>query len=380
MKRYCRRIISSAALMFIAILVIAAGTASAEKIQPGKIADPSPTTQRPPAHTATVKVRTQTEWYEAVGTVRPRTESKIEAQVTAQVRDVRVRPGASVAGGALLVTLDDRQYRSRLDQAREGLKTAQAGRRQAEQAVAAAQAAFTQAEAAFGRTRKYLEAQAATAQDMEQAEAAYHQAEAGLKRSQEALSGSAAGIRQAEEVVREAEIALGYTRIRAPEAGTLLRRMVEPGDMALPGKPLLVLQTAGTHRMEAHVREGLISAAAPGSRLPVIIGTLDQTAEAVVEEVVPYADPATRTFLVKAGLPPLPGLYPGMFGKLRVPVRKTRVVVIPERALRRVGQLELVRVQTDGRWADRFVKTGKPVGDDLEVLSGLSGGETIGYE
>ncbi len=67
--------------------------------------------------------------------------------------------------------------------------------------------------------------------------------------------------------------------------------------------------------------------------------------ETDVEEIIPYADPQTRTFLVKAALPFINGLYPGMFGKLRIPVLTEKVVVIPANALRKVGQLELVRAQ-----------------------------------
>jgi multidrug efflux pump subunit AcrA (membrane-fusion protein) len=74
------------------------------------------------------------------------------------------------------------------------------------------------------------------------------------------------------------------------------------------------------------------------------------------------------------------GLYPGMFGKLRVPVGRQQIVTLPAAAVRRVGQLELVHVQSGSDWQTRHVKTGRRLGDRLEVLSGLKGGETIGWE
>ena len=165
--------------------------------------------------------------------------------------------------------------------------------------------------------------------------------------------------------------------ITAPEDGEILGRLAEPGDLALPGKPLIIIQTAAHLRMEAYVREGLIRKVGPGTRMSVYINTLDKTLDAVVEEIVPYADPQTRTFLVKTTLPPTPGLYPGMFGRLMIPVKVHDAVVIPEAAVRRVGQLELVSVRDQDAWHCRYIQTGNRIDAGLEVLSGLSGGETL---
>lgn len=323
---------------------------------------------------------TITEYYEAVGTVRPRVESNIEARVTAQVLDVKVNPGDKIKKGDLLISLDGRQFVSRLDQARQGLKSAEAAKEQVRQSVLAAEAAFKQAEADFERVQSYFKSQAATHQDLEQARSGYLQAKANLQRAKDAISGAEAGIKQAREVIREAEISLDYTKLTAPEDGEVLQRLVDPGDMALPGKPLIKLQTADSVRLEAYVREGLIQKVAPGNALQVEITPLGKTVDASVEEIVPYADPQTRTFLVKASLPRIPGLYPGMFGKLLIPVRENRVVVIPKEAVRRVGQLELVRVREGDAWKSRFIQTGKTIGDQVEVLSGLNGGERVATE
>ncbi|MBW1900535.1 MAG: efflux RND transporter periplasmic adaptor subunit [Deltaproteobacteria bacterium] len=350
---------------------------SGEKIGPGLLNDVADNTSAPES-TVQASIETITEWYEAVGTVRPRTETRIEAQVTAQVTDVKFSPGAKVKKGEILLTLDNRQLLSRLDQARQALKSAVARKEQARQAVIAAKAAHTQAESAFKRTQTYFASQAATSHDLENAESVYLQARAGLTKAKEGLSGADAQIHQAEEVVKEAEIALGYTIIRAPESGEVLKRLVEPGDLALPGKPLIFLQTSGFLRLEAYVREGLIKLVTPGRQLSIHIDTLGKTTDAIVEEIVPYADPRTRTFLVKAAMPHMPGVYPGMYGKLLIPIKEQKVVLVPRSAVRQVGQLELVKVREGDQWKTRFIKTGKVIGDKVEILSGLSGDETIG--
>ena len=332
-----------------------------------------------PGQQFTAEIQPITDEYEAVGTIRPRTETRIESQITALVREVKVKPGSDVARGQILVVLDNRQFSSRLDQARQGHRSSVAGRKQGKQAIAAAQAAFDQAQKAYQRTKKYHAAQAATTQQLEKTRAAFLQAQAGLEQAKEALVGIGAGINQASEVVREAKIALGFAQIKAPAAGQVLKRLVEPGDLAHPGKPLLIMRTSGVLRLEAHVREGLIARVKPGMVLNVTIDTLKKTVEARVEEIIPYADPQTRTFLVKAALPEIEGIFPGMFAKLRIPVRTHEVVVIPRRAVVLVGQLETVVVNEQNGWKRRFIKTGRIIGDTIEILAGLSGGETVGY-
>ena len=371
-----KKILFSTAVLACLGLVLFLMFRSKDKIEPDMAARTA-TESFSPARTGKAVLENVTDWYEAVGTVRPGSETRTQAQITAQVVAVNVKPGASVKKGQLLITLDNRRFLSRLDQARQAQKAAIAAEKQAEQAVIAAQAAFSRTESAYNRTRKYFASQAATEVDLEKAEAAFLQAKAELGRVKESILAATAGIQQAREVVNEAEIALGYTEIKAPADSEVLKRMVEPGDLALPGRPLLVLKTSEQLRLEAFVREGLINKVKPGDTIRVIIDTLATTVNADVEEIIPYADPQTRTFLVKASLPEIDGLFPGMFAKLLIPVKEHQAVLIPDSAVRRVGQLELLHVKRDTGWRLQYIKTGRLFDDRIEVLSGLSGGETI---
>ncbi|MCP3953681.1 MAG: efflux RND transporter periplasmic adaptor subunit [Desulfobacterales bacterium] len=365
--------------IFASLVLATLVTGCEKKIEPGTYQTDAPGILLP-GKTATAQLKQITQMYEAVGTVRPRTESTIEARITGQVLSVKVKPGDGVKKGSLMVSIDSRQLKSKIEQARQALKTTEAGKAQARQAVIAAEAALKQAGAAFGRTKTYFESQAATAQDLEKAESAFLQAKAGLQRAKDGQKAAKARTLQAEAVVREAAIALDFTKIVAPEDGVVLKRFVEPGDLALPGKPLVALRTSGAFRLEAYVREGLIARVSPGSRLAVSVETLGKTVDALVEEIVPYADPSSRTFLVKASIPHIDGLYPGMFGKLLIPVKDRKVVVVPRDAVRQVGQLELLYVGQNEKWTTIHVKTGVRMDQDVEILSGLNGGETIGWE
>ena len=380
-RRTVRYLVLAAGAAGLAALILFQGGFLKEgRIEPGRI--PPPAGAELPTETFQAVRKKVAEYYQAVGTVRPRTETSIEARVTGRVLEMRARPGQKVDQGELLVVLDDRESRTRLERSQEGLKLSKARREQARQAVAAAEAAFAQARQAFERIKGYLKSEAATPQQLEEAESAFLQAKAGLSSAKDGLTEARAAVRQAEKVVEEARIGLSYTRITAPEEGQVAKRMAEPGDLAWPGKPLVVLQTSQSLRLEALVREGLVHLTGPGTELRVDLPALGEEVEGRVEELVPSADPLTRTFLVKVAVPALPGLFPGMFGRLKVAEGEREVVLIPEAAVLRVGQLEmaLVRAKEGGQevWQRILIKTGQARGEMVEVLSGLRGGEVLG--
>jgi HlyD family secretion protein len=340
-------------LALVFLILLQSGFLSTGKIAPGWTPPPAQAQdvaqkgdQRPTAQAvATIWPQVQ----EAVGTVRPRTETRVEAQVAGRVLKVLVRPGEVVKEGQLLVVLQDQEYRARLEQARQGLS--------------AAKAALVLAQREYGRLSRLLKTGAAPKRDVDRAKEALQQAQAAHGRA----------LKQ----VEEAEISLSYTKVKAPEHGQVVKRMIEPGDLALPGRPLVILQTGGALRLEALVREGLIQQVRMGQEMNVEIPALGRSIKGKVEEIMPTADPATRTFLVKAILPGTEGLYAGMFGRLMIPVGEEKVVLAPENAVRRVGQLEMVLVRGKDGWKQVYVTTGRRHQGMVEILSGLNGGETL---
>ena len=357
------------------LMLYMAGVFVPDKIGPGTVIREKEAFS--PRETVKAVQETITEFYEAVGTVRPRQEISVESQVQGRIVEVLVGPGDTVKEGDRLVVLDNREFRARLDSAKQMIVSARARKEQALQAVKAAEAAFTQAEAAHKRVLTYYKAEAATRQQLEEAESVFQQAGAGVKQALDGLKAAESGIRQAEKGVEEARIVQNYTEIRSNAAGEVAKRLVEPGDMAFPGKPLVVLQTRGILRLEALLPEGLIDRVEMGKELDVNLDALKRKLKGRVTEMVPFADPSTRSFLVKVDLPAEKGLYPGMFGRLLVPVGKISLVWIPEKALRRVGQLEMVTARMGNDWTKIYVTTGKSFDGRLEILSGLNGRDEI---
>ena len=195
---------------------------------------------------------------------------------------------------------------------------------------------------------------------------------------QTALSTAGAELLRLKRQKDEAGTALSYSKMTAPIAGRIVERLADPGDTARQGEPLLRMYDPATLRLEASVRESVASKLAKGQQLSAEIDALKRKLPVVVDEIVPSADPGARTFLVKVNLIATGGLYPGMFGRLMIPVGQSNKIYIPLNAVIHVGQLDFVIVKTVQGGVRRYVRLGEPTADDrVEVISGLAPGDTI---
>lgn len=269
---------------------------------------------------------------EVVGTVRSKQRAMVEAKVSGRVLEYTASPGTRVQRGDLLARLDVQEIQARVDQAR---------------------AVLDQARRDFDRQKQLITSNATTRQEYEAAEARVKVATAGLT---------------------EAETMLGYASVTAPFDGVVTRKLADVGDLAMPGKPLLEIESPTALRFEADLPEAILDRVQLGAKLPV---RLARIVEGTVSEISPVADPVSRTFLVKLDLPPIDGLRTGQFGRVSVPVAETRLLLVPRRAVVKRGQMELVFVARDGQAALRLVKTGKTLNDRVEILSGLEAGEAV---
>jgi RND family efflux transporter MFP subunit len=178
----------------------------------------------------------------------------------------------------------------------------------------------------------------------------------------------------------EVETMLGYTKVVAPFAGMITRKVADVGDLAAPGKLLLEIEDPTALRLEADVPEALVDRLELGSKYLIRVGSSTNTLEAVTSEITPVADPNSRTFLVKFDLPRTAGLRVGQFGRVLIPVGEGAALRIPASAVVQRGQMELVFVVTSARAQLRLVKTGKRVGAEVEAVSGISAGEEVASE
>ena len=240
--------------------------------------------------------------------------------------------GDQVQPGDVLVVLNTQELDAR--------------RRQAGERLVAAQAAKAEAEADFQRNKSLLDSNAISKREFDEADRKLKVAEANERRAADA--------------VNEAEVLLSYATITAPKAGRIVDRSAEPGDTAQPGKAILTLYDSESLRLETPVLEHLAIQLQVGQEVNVRVDSINQEFMATIDEIVPQADAASRSFLVKATIPRNERLFEGMYGRLQIPAGTRRHLCLATDAIQRIGQLEFVDVvQEDHTLQRRLIKTGR---------------------
>ena len=296
-------------------------------------------------------IRKQVQVTEPVpATIGARQATTISSRTLARITNLAVRAGDTVVRGQLLIELERSDLDSLRDQAREQVRAAEA---------------------------RLVEAK----QGLERAEQLHRQrlaSDALLDESRSRHDALTAELTTARQAVQGADIAIGFTVIRSPIDGRVVERFAEPGDTASPGDKLLTLYNPMSLRIEAAVRESLALPLTLGQELEVEIPSLSKTLPSQIEELVPAADPGTRSFMVKARLDFDEQLLPGMYARMLVPASRENLIMIPPGYVSRYGQLDIVWVQSKGETKRRFIRAGREVEPGLmAVLSGLEEGELV---
>jgi RND family efflux transporter MFP subunit len=262
-------------------------------------------------------------------------------------------------------------------QAEQARAEARSALPEVQNAIAAAKAQLDLANATFQRMKTLFDQKSVTNQEFDEASARRNMAEANYEMAAAKRAQLEARIRQAEEAVAQAQVMKSYTEIPAPFAGVVTERKAEPGTLASPGMPLLMIEQTGAYRLEAQVEEAQIAKVRPGGKAVVELEALGKTLELRVGEISPAIDPMSRTFTAKIDLPGFAGLRGGLFGRVHFPVGERMVMLVPVPAVVAQGQLRKVFVNENGQARARFVTLGATAGDRVEVLSGVAGGDRV---
>jgi RND family efflux transporter MFP subunit len=309
--------------------------------------------------------KTAPDWLEAVGTVRAAQTSQVASQIMGNIAQIHAREGDRVQSGQVLAVIDDSQRRSAVEQATAALTAA-------EKEVSTADSDYSLAEATLKRYQQLYEKKSVSPQEFDEIKARYQSAQA---RRDMARAGQA----QAAAALTQARTSLGYAQIRAPFAGLVTEKKADTGTLASPGMLLFTVEDTRSYRLEATVDESDIRILRVRQTVPVSIDALgDAEFSGKVAQIVPAADSASRSFLVKIELPSDARLRSGLFGRARFPRGERSSLSIPRAAVVERGQLQGVYVIDANQIAGlRYITLGQTAGDQVEVLSGLQEGEKL---
>jgi RND family efflux transporter MFP subunit len=271
-----------------------------------------------------------------MGTVVARSQARIETKVQARVERIVVAIGSRVRAGELLAELDIRDFNARVRQA---------------------QAVSEQTSQDLKRFETLLSKQAATQQEYDAVKTRALVAESNRQ---------------------EAEAMLNYARIVAPFSGVVTRKMIEAGDLAIPGRPMFELEADGAPRFALTIPESDINMIMIGDSVQIEVPAADTSVTGLVRELSPSADPVSRSYELRIDLPGSTKLRPGQFGRLLLPDGENDALYIPKSALVHRGQLDLVYVvSAQKRLSLRLIRSGREQSGLIEVLSGLTAGEYV---
>ncbi|KKO44003.1 RND transporter MFP subunit [Arsukibacterium ikkense] len=287
------------------------------------------------------------------GNLQARQQTALSARITARVAEVLVEAGDRVQAGDVLLRLDNDDLSARV--------------RQQEQALASAQARVNEARSQYQRTTTLVTQGLLPAAQRDEVRANRDTAEAELQRSRAALF--------------EAQTSEGFSIMTAPYNGVISQRLVNTGDTATPGALLLTLYAPESLRFEASISESVLGLLQFGQQLQVQLDASQQPLLATVSEIEPAADTSSRNFRVRLDINRTAGLYPGMFGRLAVPIGERDAVLIPSLLIEQRGQLHYVQVRTAAGIERRLIRPGEQHlqnGQAMhEVLTGLAAGEQL---
>lgn len=284
------------------------------------------------------------------GMVRSRLAVKIAPKLNARLVEVAVHPGDRLKKGDVIARLDARDLRAAYDTANAALIAAQ---------VQAAQA----------RTEEKRIVDLYNRQDTSRQD--YDAALAHSKATRAIAEQAADNAQQSKAMLTENEL-------YAPFDGVVGERLLEPGDIGMPNRPVVTFYRPDDLRLEASIAENCAHQAKPGMTVTVRIDAIQQTLAGTVDEIAPDIDPQTRTQPVKVRLPHAIGLRDGQYGRLELSCQsEQQALLIPTSAILHYGQLLAVKVLESGQLRVRHIRIGKQYGDQQAVLSGLEEGETI---
>jgi RND family efflux transporter MFP subunit len=279
----------------------------------------------------------------------------ISTRVMGFVTRIDVNVGEEVYPGKLLATISNADL------------VAKKGQVQA--LVAEAEAALSDAQKDYERFSELYKSESASQKEFENATLHYH-----------ALQAKAASAR---EMLKEVDAMLSYTSLTSPIAGVVVQKNLDAGSMASPGVPILVLEKKGSFQVSASVSEHDIAFVKVGSSAEIVVKATGKRIVGKVSEVSPSGSRSGGQYQLKVTIPDNKngGLFSGMYVSLSIQSAQLAVesiggVTVPASSIVYTDQLAGIYTVSGNQTALlRWVKLGKPVGHQVEILSGLRSDE-----
>lgn len=284
------------------------------------------------------------------GSVVAEQQAQIASRLMGFIRELNVQEGQTVAVGQRLFTVDPTDIQGQVSMARAGLAQAEAG--------------LADAKNDYERFGTLYKEEAIPKLQWDKIRLQYQVSQ------QQAAAAHAA--------FDTASAQMKYATVVAPFAGVVTQKMAHAGDLASPGRPVLVLENLAMLQVQTRVPRDVFSRLKVGSDVTIRIDGQGADVAGKVANLVPAADPVTHSYLVKIDLPRGHGLRSGGFVQVAFPLGEREGIRVPGSAiLERAGITGVFVVDGQGVAQYRMVRTGATTGDNVEIQAGLNPGERV---
>lgn len=283
------------------------------------------------------------------GRIEAVNQGTVSAQTSGRVAEILYDVNDFVPAGAVILRLRATEQRASLEQAQAALREAQA--REAE------------VQTRYTRIRGLYQDSAASKSQLDAVAAERDAAVARLAAARAALQAAREGV--------------SYTEVRAPYAGVVTQRHVQPGESVSPGTPLVSGLSLQYLRVTVDLPQSVVERVREIRKAAIYVN--GKRIEAKGLTIFPQASPESNTFRARIDLPEnAADLYPGMLVKVGFVVGEAKRLLIPARALVERGEVTAVYTLNDGdRIALRQIRLGTRFADRIEVLAGLIEGDRV---
>lgn len=289
---------------------------------------------------------------ETPGLVVSEDQVQVASRLMGYIREIKVEEGQAVKAGQLLFVVDPADIQGQMNQARAGL--------------AQAEAALADAKLDYERFGALYKDEAIPKMQWDKIRLQYQIA-------QQQVAAARAGFGLASNQMR-------YASVVAPINGVVTQKMANAGDLAAPGRPVLVIEGLKKLQVRTQVSSDVYARIKPGEKVSIVQDgeTTRAPIEGRIAQMVPAADPASHSHRVKIDLPADSGLSSGSFVRVGFAVGSREGIRVPATAMaERAGITGVFVVDAQGIARYRMVRPGATEQDMVEIQSGLNAGDKV---
>jgi HlyD family secretion protein len=336
--------------------------------------------------------------------IRPRQEIVVSPKIAGRVATVRADVSQRVTRGAVLFTLESKDFDAQTRQAKAALESARANLTrtsdsslssqviQAQAAVKQAQVQYDDAKDLYDRTSKLFDGGTVSRQQMDGAKARFDSAGIALDTAKQNLTliqdkggpqstGLASTqVDQAQATLDLADSQLSNTVVTSPITGVVSTRNIDPGELVSSAVPAFVVIDVASVTAEVSVEGDMVDKVRRGQAVEVSVeATGSVRLRGVVDTISPAADPRTQGYTVKIRIDnPGDSVRPGMFARVRFPVeRRDHVLVVPNSAVITETGVDSVFQVTGGTVRKVTVQVGISDDEVTEITAGVDEGAVV---